>query len=225
MTLLPSEISNLKEQIADALFEIGAIKFGAFKLKLHETHPSDPLSPIYLNLRTPENPTPGPLTPYLTDCIGQLFANLAKEHSYDLVAGVPRAGDPFASAFLKALPPQLKVGRLHLEKKEELGKRHVVGIIGGSYKAGNSVLLIDDLITGADSKLEAIDVLKKAGLEVKDILVLVDREQGGVTQLQRLGCSVFAAYTLSELLAYYVETRRIQSTTRDNVLEYLKGFE
>lgn len=223
--MTPSEISNLKERIANALFEIGAIKFGTFKLKLHQTHPEAPLSPIYLNLRTPENPTPGPLTPALTDGIGQLLADLAKEHSYDLVAGVPRAGDPFASAFLKALPPQLKVGRLHLEKKEEFGKRHVVGIIGGGYKAGNSVLLIDDLITGADSKLEAIDVLKKAGLEVKYILVLVDREQGGVTQLKTLGCSVFAVYTLSELLSYYVETRRIPSTTRDNVLEYLKRFE
>ncbi len=30
-----------------------------FKLKLHETNPDEPRSPIFLNIRTPNNPKPG----------------------------------------------------------------------------------------------------------------------------------------------------------------------
>ena len=40
-----------REGLARALFACGAVKFGAFKLKLHQTNPDAPLSPIYFNMR------------------------------------------------------------------------------------------------------------------------------------------------------------------------------
>src|SRR5579871_985997 len=44
-------MSERQRRFADALLGCGAVKFGAFRLKLHETHPEAPLSPIYLDLR------------------------------------------------------------------------------------------------------------------------------------------------------------------------------
>lgn len=40
------------QKLARALFEAGAVKFGAFRLKSHEKNLNLPLSPIYLELRT-----------------------------------------------------------------------------------------------------------------------------------------------------------------------------
>ena len=43
--------TGILQQVADTLFDLGVIKFGAFRLKLHEKNPDAPLSPIYVNLR------------------------------------------------------------------------------------------------------------------------------------------------------------------------------
>lgn len=41
-------LTNIQEKLLSQLFDIGAIKFGNFKLKLHDTYPEAPLSPIYI---------------------------------------------------------------------------------------------------------------------------------------------------------------------------------
>ncbi len=89
-------LTQTQEQVADRIHDRGAIKFGAFKLKLHEKNPDAPLSPIYLTLRIPENG--GPLTDDDVEVIGQeLYAMVQREGViFDLVVGIPRAGEPFA---------------------------------------------------------------------------------------------------------------------------------
>ncbi len=39
------------ERLATALAEAGAVKFGAFRLKLHQERPDAPLAPLYIDLR------------------------------------------------------------------------------------------------------------------------------------------------------------------------------
>ncbi|MDQ7815161.1 MAG: phosphoribosyltransferase family protein [Patescibacteria group bacterium] len=214
-------MNPVEQQLALALIEVGAIKFGEFRLKLHEKNPDAPLSPIYLNLRTPDNPKSGPLTPQIVDTAAQCMSRIARdlEHHFDLVAGVPRAGDPFAAR----LAVYSEVSLLKLDKHEDVDKRNISRIIEGAWMPGGSVLLVDDLITQADSKLEAIRVLEKNGLRVRDAVVLVDREQGGVTGLARFGCTLHTIFTLTELLDFYVAESRIPPEKRDKVLEYVKN--
>ena len=47
-----SDLTETQRAFADALLATGAVKFGAFRLKLHEKQPDAPLSPIYVDLRT-----------------------------------------------------------------------------------------------------------------------------------------------------------------------------
>lgn len=214
-----------KKQMAEILFDIGAIKFGAFKLKLHEKNPQAPLSPIYLNFRTPDNPKPGPLKDEIISMIGIFLRNLSEllDLKYHHVAGIPRAGDPIAESFFKiasAKYPFLTI--LKLVKEESESGRQIVGIAEGKYCQGQIVLLIDDLITQADSKLEAIKTVEENELVVEDILVLVDREQGGIQQLKDLGYNVRAVFTLSELLGYYLLIGKIDRSMFEKVIYYLK---
>jgi len=215
-----------QKQLAKQLFEVGAVQFGAFKLKLHETQPDAPFSPIYFKFRTPDNPKPGPLTPIVLDQIGQvLYAKaLWGQMRSDYVAGIPNAGDPIVEAFCReAETKNNPLRRLHFDKVVIDGNRRIGPVTGNSYEPGQSVLLIDDLITQADTKFEAIKSVETAGLKVAGILVLVDREQGGRQQLEQAGYKVSAIYQLSDLLKFYVGQGQIAQTKADEVLAYIQA--
>lgn len=214
---MSKEWTSMERTVADGIFHVGAIKFGAFKLKLHEKKPEAPLSPIYVTLRTPENG--GPLTLGNVEMIGQTLYDLVQRDKllFDVVAGIPRAGEPFAAVISRLSGRPL----LRLGKKVEESSRKIDSIIGGEYQSGQLVLLVDDLITQADTKKEAIAVCEKAELVVAGLVVLVDREQGGSEELRKAGYSLYVVFPLSELLDYYVETNLLTSEKRDEVMEYI----
>lgn len=220
-------MTSKEKFLARRLFEIGAIQFGAFRLKLHEKNPDAPLSPIYLNLRTPENPNKsGPLDQELVDEIGCYLYGVActKRLYYNCVAGIPYAGDPFANAFSKAPSAGFTIPVFRFVKEGVAGDRRIGGVkesIRTTWMPIPIALLIDDLITEADSKIEAIREARKAGYIVRDVLVLVDREQGGKEELEKIGVRLHAGFTLTVLLEYYVEEGMITEEKRKEVLGYL----
>jgi uridine monophosphate synthetase len=94
--------------------------------------------------------------------------------------------------------------------------------IEGYFQPEETALVVDDLITRGDSKLEAIAPLEAAGLTVRDVLVLIDREQGGAEDLARRGYSLHAILRLSEILDSLRESARITPDQHAEVLRYLK---
>ena len=59
-------------------------------------------------------------------------------------------------------------------------------------------MLIDDIITDGASKFEAIEPLEEAGLVVKDLVILIDREQGGRELLAAKGYTLHSVLTISQ---------------------------
>src|SRR3989344_4769836 len=93
----PEGLTGEQETLADSLFEIGAIKFGAFRLRLHETYPDAPLSPIYVDLRMLRRfPKEKALA------IGQ-YEQLILPLRYDLLADIPTAATPIVASLLDRL--------------------------------------------------------------------------------------------------------------------------
>jgi len=80
---------------------------------------------------------------------------------------------------------------------------------------------VDDLITRGDSKLETTRPLEAAGLTVHDVLVLLDREQGGAEYLARRGYRLHAVLRLTEVLDALRESTRITPEQYAQVLAYL----
>jgi len=216
-----------KTEVAIEIFKCGAFLDQArspygkgFKLKMHQNHPDAPLSPYYVNLRTSDNPKPGPITPVIMAKIGRLFWKYVCDPSTKIefkhVAGIPNAGDPFAAAL--ALIPKQPLSRIRLLKEEFEGGRRVSCIIDGKYSRGDCVLLVDDLINRANSKLEARHVLGGVGLINRDVLVLVDREQGGREELAKFGVNLHAMFMISEFLGIYVQKGLVSPSFRHKVL-------
>lgn len=211
-----NDLTHNQQMVADRIYDRGAVKFGAFKLKLHEKNPDAPLSPIYITLRRPPD---GPLTEEDVEAIGQELYNLVvqKKILFDLVTGIPRAGEPFAEVVSQfSGRPVLKLG-----KKVEGDKRKIDSVVSGEYRPGQLVLLIDDLITQADTKREAISVCENAGLTVAAVVVLVDREQGGSEDLGKAGYNLYSVFPLFLLLDYYVVTAKIDLIKRNEVMAYI----
>ena len=73
-------------------------------------------------------------------------------------------------------------------------------LIEGNFKAGDKVVVIDDVVTKGDSTIAAIEAVKREGGEVAFVAILVDRQQGGREKIEALGYSVVNAFTKDDLL-------------------------
>jgi len=209
------ELTRFQKKVADRINDRKAVKFGTFRLKLHEKHPEAPLSPIYVTLRLPPD---GPLTDEDIEDIGQAIYIIVQRSAveFDLVGGIPRAGEPIAKVVSRLSGKPL----LKLVKKIEEDRRKIDSV-EGEYPVGLRVLIIDDLITQADTKKEAIGVVEGAKLVVAAIAVLIDRQQGGTEELEKMGYKLLAVFPLDVLLNYYVTVGNISQAKRDEVMAYV----
>jgi len=73
-------------------------------------------------------------------------------------------------------------------------------LIEGNFKPGETVVVVDDVITRGDSTIAAIEAVEKAGGKVAFAAVLVDRQEGGREKIEALGHRVISAYLRDELL-------------------------
>jgi orotate phosphoribosyltransferase len=224
-----SPLSDLALKILD----IGAFKDAresegghGFKLKLHEKNPTAPLSPFFLNLRTPENPKPGPLTPEIVGDIGRMLFELSERDglTYDWICGLPNAGDPLADAFVagsgNVCPPDKLI---RLGKTEGPEGRRITGLLHGNVGEGKRGLILDDVVTGGDSKREAVDYLDRVhGALVTDCLVVVDRRPFRERKASIDGLRIHALFTIEQLLEIYGNQGRIPPAMVGMIYSYLR---
>ena len=83
--------------------------------------------------------------------------------------------------------------------------------------------MVDDLITRGASKIEAIEPLEEAGLLVRDVLVLIDREQGGAEDLAERGYRLHAVLRLPDILEALKASGCITAEQCAEVIDYLHG--
>lgn len=212
------------------LYTCGAVKIDTdkgFRLKLHDSNPTAPLSPLYFNLRVPANKG-GPLNEMDVHEIADFFYHYLRNNSgltFDAICPVPNAGDPFVKELQKIFrerngwePPVLE-----LSKEETSGGRRVGELKATRYSpAGMVVLIIDDLISRSDSKAEAVESLRRAGCLVHDCLVFLDREQGGSRALAKMGVKLHAIASVSGTLALYKDQDLITGQQLCTILNYLQ---
>ena len=197
MTQLKSELSTLAEELLSA----GCIKFGEFTLK------SGLKSPIYIDLRQIIT------YPKLLAEIAQAYLPLLSNLQFSRIAGLPYAAIPIATAI------SLAGNYPMIYPRKEVKTYGTKAEIEGEYHAGETVVVIDDLATTGGSKFEAIEKLTGAGLVVKDVVVLVDRQSGAKESLAEAGYTMHAVLTIREMLDYWeqagqVERGKIEATRK-----------
>ncbi len=192
-----------KREVALALFGAGVVKFGQFKLK------SGIMSPVYLDLRVLVS------HPKAQEKVARVLANLLAELKFDRIAGIPYAALPIATLVSTFLDRPMIYPR---KEVKEYGTKKA---IEGEYKAGERIVVVDDLITTGGSKIETIKALEAEGLKVTDIAVVVDRAQGGAEQMSAAGYKLHSVITLPEILELLVKEKKITAQTAQEVRKFL----
>jgi orotate phosphoribosyltransferase len=204
--------------LAQALFDLGGVTLGDFTIGRTTVN-----SPVYINPRVLiSNPEVLRRVARLID--REVQAGMSRKRDpippFDLIAGVPLGGLHLATAYaLSTNTPMIYVRPTDGSASGVLNGHG----IEGRFQPGQRVLLIDDLITTGGSILQTRAVLEAADLIVKDVVVLVDREQGGREQLRHHGYDLLHILTLRAMLTYYVNTNRISEDEYERCLAYLEG--
>jgi uridine monophosphate synthetase len=191
--------------LADGLLAAGCIKFGEFILK------SGLESPIYIDLRRIIS------YPKLLAQIGAAYLPLIRNLQFDRLAGLPYAAIPIATAVSLAGNYPL------IYPRKEVKSYGTKAEIEGEFRPGETALIIDDLATTGGSKFEAIEKLTGAGLVVKDVVVLVDRQSGAKEALEQAGFHLHAVLTISEMLAHWESTGKVPAEKIAATREFLQS--
>lgn len=184
MTQLEPRLSSL----ADGLLVAGCIKFGDFTLR------SGLQSPIYIDLRRIIS------HPVLLAEVAQAYLPMISGLQFSRLVGLPYAAIPIATAI------SLAGNYPMIYPRKEIKTYGTKAEIEGEYSPGEVALVIDDLATTGGSKFEAIEKLTAAGLIVRDVVVLVDRQSGAKESLEAAGFALHAILTISELLDHWETT-------------------
>ena len=190
--------------LADGLLEAGCIKFGEFILK------SGLKSPIYFDLRQIIT------YPKLLADIAQAYLPILSMLQFSRIAGLPYAAIPIATAI------SLAGNYPMIYPRKEAKSYGTKAEIEGEYRASETVVIIDDLATTGGSKFEAIEKLTGAGLVVKDIVVLIDRQSGAKESLEQAGYSMHAVLTIGQLLGYWESTGKVGKDKIEETRKFLE---
>jgi len=202
-------MSDNASKVGNALYSSGCLKFGSFRIK------SGALSPYYIDfaclLSSPEDLCT------VADVAAKTVKRLAASTRIDKVASIELKGALLlASIGCRTGLPCTVV------RKEEKTYGATGRIAGAEVTRDEHVLFFDDVVSQGLSKLEGIKPLEQLGAKVENIMVVVDREQGGRENLENAGYRVHALARISEIVKSLLRNKRISKEQADSVLNYIK---
>ncbi|BAZ51541.1 orotate phosphoribosyltransferase [Nostoc sp. NIES-4103] len=163
------------------LYDIGCIMFGNF------VQASGAVFPYYIDLRKIIS------NPQVFNQVLSAYEEILRNLHFDRLAGIPYGSLPTATGL--AL-------RLHcpmIFPRKEVKAHGTRKLIEGNFCPGETVVVIDDILISGKSVMEGAEKLKSAGLNVNDIVVLIDHEQGVQDRLIENGYQGHAVFTISEI--------------------------
>ena len=186
-----------------SLHDAGCVQFGEFTLA------SGQQSPVYLDLRRIAG------DPALLRQVASAYAALLEPLQFDRLAAVPYAALTIGTAVALATDRPL------IYPRKEAKSYGTGQLVEGPFAPGERVAVIEDLVTSGGSVLRAVETLRNAGLQVTDVVVLIDREQGGPQNVAAAGCQLHAALTMTQVVATLTEAGRLSAEQAAIVTTYL----
>ncbi|QDP84369.1 orotate phosphoribosyltransferase [Chryseobacterium sp. SNU WT5] len=186
-------------------YKLGIIKFGRFTLK------SGIESPFYVDLR------PLASDPKILKHLANYLLDMLPLDNFDLICGVPYAALPMATAM--SLESYLPL----IIKRKEAKQYGTKKMLEGIFTKGQNCLLVEDVITSGTSLLETIPEIENEGISVSDIVVVLDRQQGGKQLLENKGYRVHTLFTISEVCKILQDEGHLIDEEVTRINDFLAG--
>lgn len=194
LTLAPMSLESDRAELA-AILRAKSVKTGKFTLA------SGKESDLYVDCRVTTLDARGAVL------VGRVLHDLLRREeaarglAIGSLGGLTMGADPIslAVAMTSSLAGDASPVQAFTVRKEPKG--HGRGRrIEGNFTQDRQVVVVDDVITTGDSTLKAIQAIEEEGGRVAFALVLVDRQEGGRTNIEAKACPVVAAFTREELV-------------------------
>lgn len=198
-------VRGARTDLPTALLTSQCARFGTFTLK------SGLISPIYLDLRRLVS------HPRILQMVAKEYGRVLAGLEYDRIVGLPYAALPIGTAV------SLEVNKPLIYPRREAKSYGTKASIEGDFQKGDRVVIIDDLVTTGETKIEAIEKLEAVGLKVVSIVVLIDREMGATEFLGSKGYIFQAVTTLTKLLGVWRSSRAVSESQCAAVEKFMQG--
>ena len=187
------------------LLKTNALRFGVFKLT------SGKLSPYYIDLRTlPSHPES---FKKVIEIYEILLKNTVGLDNFGRISCVPTSGLLFASVLAYRLTKPILYTRK--EKRTHGRQRKIEGVL----TPGDRIIIIDDLITTGKSLIEAIEAIRAEGGIVEDTLVLIDRQEGGKENLNKVGVNLHSFMNITKIANILLELDVIEEEKYNEIIK------
>jgi len=200
---------SMAEKVAGALYRSGCIKFGEFKIK------SGALSPYYIDMAR-LLAAPKELC-VIADTASDKIREIAASERIDKVASIELKGALIVPTIACKVDLPCVIVRKEAKAYGVTGR-----IAGANVTQGDNILFFDDVVSEGLSKIEGVKPLQELGANVKHLLVIVNREQGGKENLEKLGFQVHSLAKVSEIVDALYRAKSISKEQADAVLNYIK---
>jgi orotate phosphoribosyltransferase len=160
---------------------------------------SGTMSQYYVNCK------PTVLDPFGMNIVGHLVFEKIMNQTVSAVGGLTFGADPIAVAtsFVSGLKNQpVKAFSVRKQQKDH----GMIRWIEGDIQKGEHVAILEDVVTTGGSTIKAIERVRSEGLEVDQVIILVDRQEGGVDRIKTLVDRVDAIVTRNDLMAHIQKT-------------------
>jgi orotate phosphoribosyltransferase len=202
-------MASFTEKVANALYESGCVKFGSFKIK------SGAISPYYIDmarlLSKPEHLCT------IADIAAESIRSIMVSDRIDKLASIELKG----ALIVPSIACRVDLPCI-IVRKEDKAYGVTGRIAGADVTKKDKVLFFDDVVSEGLSKIEGIKPLLELGAEVKHLMVVVDREQGGKANLEKLGYKVHSLAKISDVVDALLKAGKISGEQAKTVLEYIR---
>jgi len=194
----PASSKDIRDELLGRLVERAYVYDPAGRIQLA----SGQLSDEYVNCKAALS-----LPDVLWMAAQSMYAYVASE--VDAVGGLTMGADPLAIAialFSRTQPHPVRWFSVRKGRKEHGLKK----LVEGDLPKGSQVAVIEDVVTQGTSTLDAIDRLRQEGHTIRQVIVLVDREQGGVGRIREAvgpAVPIDAVFTKSDLRQRWQHSR------------------
>lgn len=134
--------------------------------------------------------------------IGNVIFDDISELNIQGIGGLTLGADPIANAV--AYTSFLKGKYIESFVVRKTPKTHGTMLwIEGNVSAGDNVVIVDDVITTGQSTIKAIEKANEAGLNIKKVIALIDRQEGGREAIESIGYELYPIITRDEIMDSY----------------------